>query len=194
MGVDEFVERDGLLGVEALGEVFAFEHLRDGELGHELDHVVVAELVEPLGVIADLGFFGVEDLEDLLLVRFGVGGDLLGGEGLAGDVASGGVADEGGGIADEEDDGVAEELEVAELADKDGVAEVEVGRGGVEAGFNAERVAGREGPGEALFEGFEGDDLGGALGDEVELIFYGAEGVWGGFLVGHECLWSRCFG
>jgi len=34
-----------------------------------------------------------------------------------GDVATGGIADERGGVADEEDDGVAELLEVAQLAD-----------------------------------------------------------------------------
>ena len=137
-GVDELVEGDGLLVLEALVEHLALEHLGDGELGHELDEVVVGELVEPLGVEADFGFFAVEDFEDLVLVGFGVGGDFFAGEGLAGDVFAGGVADEGGAVADEEDDGVAELLEVAELAHEDGVAEVEVGGGGVEAGLDAE--------------------------------------------------------
>ena len=40
--------------------------------GGELDHVVVAELVEPLGVVADFGLVAVEDLEDLLFVGLGV--------------------------------------------------------------------------------------------------------------------------
>jgi hypothetical protein len=29
---------------------------------------------------------------------------------------------------------------------------------------------------DALFEGFEGEDLGGAFGDEVELVFNGGKG------------------
>ena len=92
---------------------------------------------------------------------------------------AGGVADEGGGVADEEDDGVAELLEVAQLAHEDRVAEVEVGGGGVEAGLDAEGNAGPKwsfgeaGPEGVLAAGsVAGDDLGGALGDEVELVFY----------------------
>ncbi len=159
--------------------------MRDGELGHELDEVVVGELVEPLGVEADFGFFAVEDLEDLVLVGLGVGGDFFAGEGLAGDVFAGGVADEGGAVADEEDDGVAELLEVLELAHEHGVAEVEVGGGGVEAGLDAEgdaRLAGVfEAGGEGVGRGGCGgrDDFGGAFGDEVELVGYGGEGVFG---------------
>jgi hypothetical protein len=87
---------------------------------------------------------GVEDFEDLGLVGFGVGVDLFAGEGLAGDVAAGGVADERGEVADEEDDLVAELLEVAQLAHEHGVAEVKIGGGGVESGFDAEGAAGFE--------------------------------------------------
>ena len=169
------MESDGLLVVEALVEVLALEHLGDGELGEELDDVVVGELVEPLGVVADLGLFGVEDLEDLLLVSLGVAIDLFAGEGLAGDVAARRVADQCGRVADEEDDGVAELLEVAKLADEDGVAEVEVGGGGVKASLDAEGLAGGDGLLDTLLEGVEGEDLGGAFGDEVELVFHGGE-------------------
>ena len=65
---------------------------------------------------------------------------------------AGGVADERGGVADEEDDGVAELLEVAQLAHEDGVAEVEIGRGGVEAGLDAHGLAGGDGLLDALLE------------------------------------------
>ena len=105
-------------------------------------------MLEPFGVVADLGSLLVEDLEDLLLVGFGVLVDLFARQRLAGDVAAGGIADEGGEIADEKDDGMAELLEVAELAHEDGVAEMQVGRGGVKAGLNAQRAAGFA----ALFE------------------------------------------
>ena len=65
---------------------------------------------------------------------------------------------------------------MAQLADEDGVAKVEIGRGGVEAGLDAHGLAGGDGLADALFEGFEGEDLGGAFGDEVELVFYGGKG------------------
>ena len=42
------------------------------------------------------------------------------------------------------DDGVAEILKVFELAQQHGVAEMEIGRGGIEAGFHPQRLAGGE--------------------------------------------------
>jgi hypothetical protein len=77
---------------------------------------------------------------------------------------------------------VAKLLEVAQLTDEDSVAEVEVGRGGVEAGLDAHGLAGGDGLADAFFEGVRaicrgaGEDLGGAFGDEVELVFYGGKG------------------
>jgi hypothetical protein len=56
-------------------------------------------------------------------------------------VAPGGIADEPGAVADEEDDGVAQILEVLQLADEHGVAQVQVGRGGIEAGLDAHGLA-----------------------------------------------------
>ena len=86
-------------------------------------------------------FSRIEDLEDLRLVGFGVLVDGLARHGRARHVAAGGVADHAGHIADQEDDGVAQVLEVLHLAQQDGVAQVQVGRGGVEAGFDAQRPA-----------------------------------------------------
>ena len=51
------------------------------------------------------------------------------------------VADAGGEVADDQDDGVAGVLELAQLLQHDRVAEVDVGRGGVDA--RASRAAGR---------------------------------------------------
>ncbi len=75
-GVEQFVDADRLLFLEALVEVFALEHLRDGELGGEAHEGFEVELEEPLGVVANLGLFRVENLEDLRLVGFGVGVEL----------------------------------------------------------------------------------------------------------------------
>ena len=141
-GIEQFVHADRLLFLEALVEVLALEHLRDGELGGQADEAFVVELEEPLGVVADFGLVAVENLEDLRLVGFGVGVELLAGERRTRGVAARGIADESGAVADEEDDGVAHVLEVLELADEHGVAEVQVGRGGIEAGLDAQGLAG----------------------------------------------------
>src|SRR5690349_2776758 len=95
---------DGLLLVEALMEVLALEHLRDGVLGGELDEIGGGELVEPLVVEADLGLVRVEDLEHLRLVGLSVLVDLVEREGGARGAAAAGVADEAGEAADEKDD------------------------------------------------------------------------------------------
>ena len=84
----------------------------------------------------------IENLEDLRLVGFGVGVDLLARERRARGDAARGIADEAGEVADEEDDGVAHVLKVLELADEHGVAEVQVGSGGIEPGFHAHGLAG----------------------------------------------------
>jgi len=55
------------------------------------------------------------------------------------------------------------------------VAEMEVGRGGVEAGLDAERASGLAGFFETGAQVFEWDDLGGTFGEERELVFYGRE-------------------
>ena len=102
------MDADRLLFLETLVEVLALEHLRDGELGGEADEGFEVELEQPLGVVADFGLLPVENFEDLRLVGFGVGVELAAGERRTGGVASRGIADESGAVADEEDDGVAE--------------------------------------------------------------------------------------
>src|SRR5436853_502420 len=60
--VEKLVLVDRLVLREAQAEVVSLEHARDGDLRHELDELGRAELVEPLGVGADLGDLLVEDL------------------------------------------------------------------------------------------------------------------------------------
>ena len=68
---------------------------------------------------------------DLLLRQAGPGGR-----------AAGRVADLGGEVADDEDREVAEVLELAELAQHDREAEVDVGGGGIDAQLDPERAPG----------------------------------------------------
>ena len=167
------MQADGLLGLEALVKLVALQHLRNGEVRREADGALVAQLAQPLGVVADLGRLLVEDFEDLLLVGLGVGVNLLARQRLAGHVAPGGVADQRGKVADQEDDRVAELLKVAQLAHQHGVAQVQVGRRGIEAGFHAQRAAGFAALFKALAQVGDADDLRRAFLQQIQLFVDG---------------------
>ena len=101
--------------------------------------------------------------------------DLLARERRAGGRAARGIADQAGDVADQEDHRVAQVLEVLQLADQHGVAEVQVGRGGIESGLDAQRLAGLAGVFQALAQIRFANDLGSALLDVVELLVNGTE-------------------
>src|SRR2546429_665274 len=102
--------------------------------------LAAGKLVKPAAVESDHGLLAVEDLEYLRFVSLGVCGYLLRGHGRARGGAPGGIADQPGEVADQEDHGVAEVLEVFQLADQDGVAQVDVRRRGVETRLDPERL------------------------------------------------------
>ena len=99
---------------------------------------------DQVGVEQDLGLGGVEDLEHLVAIGLGIGEDLLAGKGRARLVLARRIADHPGEVANQELDLVAELLEVAQLVDDYRVAEVQVGRRGVQAEFDAQLPAGGE--------------------------------------------------
>ena len=115
----------------------------------------------------------VEDVEDLPLVGAGVGLHLLLGELRAGGLLARGIADAGGEAADQEDHPVAELLEVPHLAQQHRVAQVEVGRGGVEAGLHGQRLAGLARPLELGAELRLVDQVDGAAPEQRHLLFDG---------------------
>ena len=194
-GVLDFVEADFLTFFDPRFEILALEHLLHGDAGVEAEDVFEGHLPEPVTVEDDLGFVRVEDLEGLGGVGFGVGEDVLAGKRGTGGGAAGGVADAGGEVADDEDGLVAEELELAEFLHDHGVAEVDVGRGGVDAEFDAEGSALAELVGEFLF----GKDFGSACGEALEGIGDGvaheSAGAWGdgGRGAKRNCGWGGDF-
>jgi len=107
---------------------------------------------QPFAVTADLQFLGrsVYDLAGLVDVGPGVGFDLLGRQYRACLVLSRRIADAGGVIADDQHGLVAEVLELADLTQHDGVAQVDVRCGGVQPQLDAELPAGLGGLGEPL--------------------------------------------
>ncbi len=83
-------------------------------------------------------FGGVENFAGLFEVRLSVGFDLVGCQHRPGDVLACRVADSGSVIADYKDSLMAEVLELAHLSQDDGVAEMDVGAGRVEAELYAQ--------------------------------------------------------
>ena len=130
----------------------------------------------PAGLRDDPGAGAVEDLEHLLLVGLRRRLHRRAGELRAGRRATAGIADHGGEVTDDEDRGVAEVLELAQLGEADGVTEMDVRPRWVEPQFGAQRLA----AGHALFDfgehfGFDEQFVAAALHD-VELLLGGEIG------------------
>ena len=168
--VEDLVHEDGDTALEARLEVVALEHAGDGVARGQLDEALRSQLAQPAAVEVDDCLVGIEDLEDLLLVGLGVGLEFLARHRRAQLVAAAGVADHAGEVADQEDDLVAEVLEVAHLAQDHRVAEVQVGRGRVEADLDLQLAAGLAALLEALREVLARDQVHGAAGEVVELL------------------------
>ena len=131
--IEQFVNRDGRAFFVAFGEIVALQNARHRVSRTQADQVFEAQRLQPFTVVTDFGFYRIENLEQLRLVRLGVAVDLLARHRRARDVAAAGVADHGGGVADDEDHGVAQILEMLHLPQDHGVAQVQVGRSGIEA-------------------------------------------------------------
>jgi hypothetical protein len=94
--------------------------------------------------VAQLDAIAVEHPRGLLDVRQRVGVDLLAGELRASRGAAAGIAHAGGVVADDQHDDVPAVLELAQLAQDDRMAEVDVGRRRVQPELDAQRAAERE--------------------------------------------------
>ena len=86
--------------VEALVEVLAFEHLRDGVLRGQADEILGGKFRKPAAVEIDHRFFGTENFENLRLVSLGVLCDLLARQRRARRRATRRIADHSGKVAD----------------------------------------------------------------------------------------------
>src|SRR5262249_8371350 len=87
------------------------------------------------------------------------------------------VADEGGGVADDQDRLVAQFLKLAELPQRDGVAEVDVEPGRVDAVLDAQGLPGGDAALQFLAQLGERLDLLGPALDQGELVSDGFHGA-----------------
>ena len=90
--IKKFVNRDGLLVDEPIVKIFAFEHASDAIFGGQPNDVVARELVEPLAVVTNFRFCGIENLEYLFEIGFGVGLNLFAGKRRTRFALAGGIA------------------------------------------------------------------------------------------------------
>ena len=161
---------DGLMRRPALGEVVALEDARHRGRGGELEDLLDGERREPLAVVAhlELGGVVVEDQEGLLLVGLGVGVDDRAVEARPRLAAPRRVADARRVVADDEHRDVPGVLELAQLVEDHGVAEMDVGRRGVDAELDAQRPALALGERELGLESALGEHLDGADEEVVD--------------------------
>src|SRR4030095_2563504 len=125
---------------------------------------------EPRRVELDARPRHVDDLAELRAVRVSVPADLVRGERLARLRASRRIADHAGEVADDDDHLMAEILEVAQLAQDDRVAQMKIGRGGVEPQLDLERSASLARSLELLRELRRPHEVGRAASDDPELL------------------------
>ena len=134
-GVEQFMDRDGLTVLIAFGEIVALQNPRYGVSRDQLNDLERSQRSEPARVEIDDCFFRVKDLENLVLVGLGVGGDLF--------RLSGGRVSPAGGVADQPVKSrsgrrpVPEVLEMLQFAQQHDVPEVQVRSGRVEPDLDA---------------------------------------------------------
>jgi hypothetical protein len=139
--IEEFHQRDGLLRGISLGEIVAGEHLRHRHMRGETDHLLEAHRRKPLRIEPDFRFGRVENFEHLFFIGLGVGLDLFLGQGFSRLRTARGIADHAGKIADDKHHRVSAVLKFAQLVQPDHMPQMDVGRGGIGAVFDAERAA-----------------------------------------------------
>ncbi len=173
------MDGNGLALVQARTKIFALEHTCQPIVRTNAYDVFGGHFAEPFAVVANLGFFAIEDFENLLEISLCICVDLFSRQGRAGFRYARGVANHRGEIADQKDGGVAKILKVFELAKDHGMAQMKIRRRGVHAEINAQGLAGFQGLFEFGFEFCFRDDFSDAFFQVGELFFNGFEFCWG---------------
>ncbi len=167
--------RDRLVGAEPRAKIFALEHARQAIFGAELNHLDAGELAEPVGVVHHFCFLGIENVERLIEIGFRVGVHLPAGQRRARFGLAGRIADHRGESADQKYRGMAQILEMLQLAHHHGVSEMKIWRSGINAKFYSQRLAGLHRLLELRAEFILRNDFRDAFAQVGELFFDGLE-------------------
>ena len=173
--VQELVDTDGLVRLEAFGEVVPFQDPGDGVLRSQANPVLGAHAGEPLAVELYPGLHRIENLEDLLAVGLRILLHLGPREHRACLGEPRGVADEPREIADEKDHVVPQLLEVSHLPHDHRVSQVDVGRRRVEPYLHPKRLVLTSGALQLRLELLHTEDLRRSLAEDLQLLLGGKE-------------------
>src|SRR5471032_421400 len=142
--IEKLVNGDWLIGGIALVEVVALEHPRNGVLRGQANEVRRPHLIHPGGVECHFGLGRIQDLEDLGLVGLGIIEHLLAGQRRTRCALAARVADHPGEVPYKEDHLMTQLLELTQLINKHGVAQVQIRRSRIKARLNTQRLAALE--------------------------------------------------
>ncbi len=130
------MDGDRLIGRVALVEIIALEHASHSVLRSQADEVGGAHLIHPGGVECHFSPGRIENLEHLGLVGLGIFENLLTSQRRTRCTLAARIANHPGEVANQEDHLVTQFLELAQLIDKHGVAQVQIRGGRIEAGLD----------------------------------------------------------
>lgn len=122
-------------------EIVSLENASNREVAQELEQLLHIEVENPLGVVAKRRLLGIENFERLIDIGLGICRDLLARKLGTRGIAARGVSDKSRAIADDQRNAMTEVLELSELAQRDGVAEMNVRGGRIDAELDIELFA-----------------------------------------------------
>ena len=161
------MQADRQLGRVAVVEVVAFKDACNGKVGSDLQKVFHAQGKNPFGVVTKGGLFGIKYLKGLVNVSLGIFLDLFTRKLRARGVTAGRVADKSGSVADDKGNLMTQILELAQLAQRNSVAKMDIGSRRVYTQLDVQRLTALK----FVHEGLLGHDLSGAGLDNMKLLF-----------------------
>ena len=135
------MQTDRLISFVALREIVALEDARDGEMAEQAQEVFHLKVENPIGVVRQGGFLGVEDLESLVYVGLRIYLDLLARKLRTRAVAARRIADKGCAVTDDERHLMPQVLELTQLAQRDSVSDMDIGGRRIDAQLDVQRFS-----------------------------------------------------
>ena len=130
---------DRVAALNAVAEGVAARELLHREVGRQMNHVAEGHLTQPLAIATHFGALWIEQLERLIAVRGSVRLQHFSRLHRAEGVFVRRVADQPGEVPDQQDRLMTQLLEQGQLAQRDAMADVQVGRRRVDAEVDAQR-------------------------------------------------------
>src|SRR5262245_62127316 len=121
-------------------EIIPLQHAGNGVTAGQADQVAAIEFVQPFRVEDDFCLFTIEDFENLLFIGLDVFLNVVRGACRPRLIPAAGVADSRRIVSDQKVNLVPQVLEGLQLSKKDGMAEMKIGGGGIEARLDLERL------------------------------------------------------